>query len=780
MTLRGDIEVYGAHVRDVRAAARMANYRARQVAGLVPTPSTPLGTDLIHGMTVNEVERLRERFEHFLPKLAAGGAPQARAQRFFEGFLPEGATLDPNAGGSYANALARSASRRVHGVGGLPSGSLLNNTPTMQSNQLPYQPEFATPDRQAYPIHRNLANIYWRIFYKLDPIIGTCIDLFAEMPWSDFQMSGEGVEGEIKDALEFMVEETQFRAILPYLVREFMVIGEVAPHLFWDDNEGLWTYIALHNPDQLEVLWAPFLPNMDPIVEFRPDDKLRQVLMSAHPQMQALREDIPPELVAALASGANVPLSPVNCTFIARRLHPYDVRGTSIISRMWRILMYEDSIFNASIAIARRAAAPLKVAKLGDRNTGWMPDAAQEQRLMELLIQSEVDPAAWIVYNYGIEFDLVGTQERAWKIDQSAEFIERTKLLALGISKSFLHGEVTYASAASGLTVFLQRLKALREFFESTWIYPRFFRPVAEMNRWIKPTQAELEHKVRTKRSRRELRESNRYILPKLEWNRPLDPSIDSAMIQAYTALAGLGVKFSKTTMASLVNRDYEAELERTVTEAKKEQELLQQHPELQMALMGGGGEGGGGGAIGGGGGISPGIPPEAMGMEAPPGEGAPPPGEGGGEPPAAAAGDNEAHGGTRWDEDGRYGSWSKDEAQELLALIREGDAPEDDPWRRMMDSWVTAAKGGDRSAVAALRALKSGEGPEAWEAVEEWLLVEGYPVKDVRDMQAILKAEGLLGAPRDAQRLAEMEKYLDDPRGSSASDLFTGWRARR
>lgn len=795
MGLHGNIEVYDKYSRNPRELAVQANLRARVMAGL-PVPSSPITGGLtplerrletIHGMTAAEVTRLRDRFEKFLPNMAAGAAPYNRAREFFAGMLPDGANLDPSAGGGIANAMARHASLRRQGGGGLPGGALLsgNGSGSFQTNQRPYQPEFESPDRQNYPIHRNLANIYWRIFYKLDPIIGTCVDLFSEMPWSDFTLSGDGVDGEIKDAYEFMCEETQFRAFLPYLVREFMVIGEVAPHLFWDDDESLWTHIALHNPDQLEVIHAPFL-KMEPLVEFKPEDRLRQVLTSNNPMLRSVRESMPEEILSALISGQNIPLSPINCTFIPRKLHPYDVRGTSIISRMWRILMYEDSIFNASIAIARRAAAPLKVAKLGDRNTGWIPDPSQERRLLELLTQAEVDPAAWLVYHYGIEFDLVGTQERAWKIDASAEFIERTKLLAMGISKSFLHGEVTYASAASGLTVFLQRLKALREFFESVWIYPQFFRPVAEMNGWVKPTQAELEHKVRTRRSKRELREANRYIVPKIEWDRPLDPSVDTAMIQAVSSLSGLGVKFSKTTMASFVNRDYETELQQVFREAKLEQDALQKHPELQMALappQEGGGAGGGGG-----GGVAPGIPPEAMGM----GEGAPPggaPPEGGGAPPAAAGDKDKAtegHGGqpqgqgAKWNAEGKFGDWTKDEAMDLVTLIKGGELPEEDPWQRMLEDWAKDAKGGDRNAFAALKALKGGDPAEAWEAIEEWLLVGGYPPKAVRDLEAILKAEGVLAPKPASPALSDLEQLLDKTEKLGSTNFFTGAPQKR
>lgn len=311
---------------------------------------------------------------------------------------------------------------------------------------------YNSPDRQQYPVHRILANRYWRLFFKLDPVIGNCLDMYSTMPWSDFQLSGEGVTGEIKEAFETMCRETQVLRILEYMVKEFMVIGECVPHCFFDDVKGIWTYIALHNPDQLEVIDAPFI-KMEPIVEFIPDDRLRAVLTSSNHLLRQVREQMPPELISRLIARQNIPLSPINMTFIPRRMHPYDTRGTSIISRMWRILMYEDGIYNASIATARRHAGPLKVAKLGNPQTGWIPSQEHEKRLLQLLAQAELDVNAWLVYHYGIQFEMVGTTDRIMNISQHHEVIERIKLIAMGISKSFLHGEVTYACLREGTPI---------------------------------------------------------------------------------------------------------------------------------------------------------------------------------------------------------------------------------------------------------------------------------------------------------------------------------------
>lgn len=349
---------------------------------------------------------------------------------------------------------------------------------------------------------------------------------------------------------------------------------------------------------------------------------------------------------------------------------------------------------------------------------------------------------SWLVYNYAINFDLVGAQERSWKIEQSAEYVERMKLIALGISKSFLWGEISHASAASGLAVFLKRMRAMRDYFESSWLIPKFFKPISVMNKWVKPTEAELKHNVRVRRSFREVVEDRRYITPRIEWENSLDPSVDSAMIQAMQQLEGIGVKFSRTTKMALVNRDFQTELKQRVEESRFEQETLAANPGL--ALDGGGAEEGGGG--GGGGGMLPGMPPEALGLP-PMEEGTPP--EMGGEmpppepPPASKQSDEGGETAALWDADGRYGSWTKEDATALRQLFR-GEVPDDAPWQRMVESWRAKAAT-DPAARASLLALRLEDTAELWSGVQDWLLVEGYPPEALRQLAEIAASEGLI-----------------------------------
>jgi hypothetical protein len=610
------------------------------------------------------------------------------------------------------------------------------------------------------------------MFYKMDPVVGNCIEMYGDLPWSNFELTGDGIEGEIRDAYEQQCRETQVLAVLPYFVKEFMVVGEAIPHCTFDDNRGIFTHIALHNPDQLEVIDAPFI-KMDPILEFIPDDRLRSILTSDQAQLQAIKDKMPPELLSKLYSKQNIPLSPINTTFIPRKLHPYDTRGTSIFSRMWRVLMLEDAIFNATIQTARRHASPIKVAKLGNAATGWIPPPEQEKRLLELLAQAEQDTNAWLVYHYGIQFETIGTTDRTMTIGREWDTIERIKLVALGVNKSFLHGEVSYASSATGLQVFLQRLKSLRMFFEQKWMYPKFFKPVAEINGWIKPKANEVSHRYRVKRSARELEESNRYIVPRVIWDKSLDPNINSELIAAMTGLESIGVKFSKTSKMASIGYSFEEETKKIHRESEFEKAYL---PKITPPAEGE--KTPGGGPMGGGGG-SPPPPPGATSMtpeesgasSGPPGSADAPAGVAPAPTPGGAALEVEADEGAKkkdkkelkpskssleklksevWVDD-LYGNWQADEVVDVVDLFERGDS----------DSafWAKLGKSSDFK-----RAHRQENPAQMWNSVVAYLEGQDYPDSDIAELKTILTAEKLIPSQEE---MGDLQLSDDLPDGT-------------
>lgn len=720
------------------------------------------GGEGAHGLTGAQIERMNERFDRMLPQIVSSDQEVARSGLFAEDLAKVGATRSP----------FRRFGQVVPGGTNPGAGNLI-------SQQTPYQPEFSSPDRQQYPVHRILANRYWRLFHKLDPVIGNCLDMYAETPWSQFQLTGEGVDGEIKEHYERMCEKIELLALLPYIVREFMVVGEAIPHLLYDGDSRMWDYCTLHNPDNIEVIDAPFI-RMDPIVELIPDQRLRALLSSGDPLVQKVKAQLPPELLGRLLSRQNLPLDPLNCTFIPRKLHPYDVRGTSIISRLWRVLMLEDAVFSATIATARRHAGPLRIAKMGNPQTGWIPGPEHEKRLLELLAQAELDPLAWIVYHFGVQFEAFGTTDRVISVGREWETLERIKLVGLGVSKGFLSGEVTYASSVTTLQVFLQRLLALRAFFESKWITPKFFRPIAEINEFVKPTQAELSHRIRVRRTAQELEDDARYIIPTLDWDKKLDPTVDRELISAFESLERIGVKISKKTKLAGIGLRYEdemrASLQEELTEArerKKYEDELGPGQQQGQAGQQPGQQAPGRGQPGGPPALSP--PPRPGTQRALPAPQSPP-AQQPQQQQAAGPDDPEVQPVRRpmpappAESAEPRGNWTKEEIETVVQLFRTGQAD---------DAFFAEA-----ASPRFVQAVERDDYEEAWADLELYLDQQGYPDEDIGSLRRILVLEGVLaGHDEDALRGAfdRLPDEVDDDAHATDAFMraFSGARAR-
>ena len=255
---------------------------------------------------------------------------------------------------------------------------------------------YNSPDRQFYPEDRLQANAYWRMFHKYDPIFGTAIDMYASMMTSDFDIVLSNEEdSSIKNQLMDMCDQVNFLEKFQQLIKEYLVIGESFPHNFFDSERGIWNYIAFHNPDYIEVQDSPII-DMEPIINFLPDDQLRELISSNTPESHEIRKKLPSEFVSKVLARQKIRLSPLNCSFVARKLHAYDERGTSLASRLWRIFAVEDAVYSSTLAHFRRASSPLKVLKLGDPSTGWIPSPDTEQELLRMVTAAELDPQCFV------------------------------------------------------------------------------------------------------------------------------------------------------------------------------------------------------------------------------------------------------------------------------------------------------------------------------------------------------------------------------------------------
>lgn len=413
-------------------------------------------------------------------------------------------------------------------------------------------------------------NRWCRWFYDHDELVGAVLELHAELPYSKAEVMVE--DRLIQRHTEDCFDKTHFFSTLPTIDLEFMKIGEVFIHDIWDDKEGMWSNIIIHNPDYIEVTFSPFADE-ECVLELIPDEELRSIIHSTSPEKQELKKRLPKDIVRRVLTGKNILLNNEEVTHIARRSNPYDIRGTSIISRLFRTLLYEDKLREAQITIADNFIYPLKIFKLGDPQKGWIPSESHQMALAEMLQQAAFDPNFALIYHYGLQVDYVTLADKVMRLDPEWTEINNKKMMALGVSQNFMSGETTYASANVGLQTQLARYRAKRDLFEIKWIRDKFLRVMAERNEWYRRDAREILAQFRVKRSGIEL--NQRLIIPKLVWHKKLmmrdDQSFLTFMNNVYSQGKG---PISAITMLQYMGLDLEDELTRKTSQRKMEEKI--------------------------------------------------------------------------------------------------------------------------------------------------------------------------------------------------------------
>lgn len=450
-----------------------------------------------------------ENFYNVLPRTIFAEADPERLDR-------KGTTFTGNQ--SFANLAGGTLINQIAGYG---AGNNILRNPSRRF----YDPEITTT---AIYLPRTIKqkNRWCRWFYDHDELIGASMDVHAELPYSKAVLDVD--DPHILRHYEDCIEVTNFYSKLSPIDLEFMKIGEVFIHNNWDDSSGMWNHITIHNPDYVEVRFTPFA-DQECAIELIPDDELKALVHSTKPEDQQLKSKIPDQVFRKVLTGKNITLDPDEVTHIARRSHAYDIRGTSIINRIFRLLMYEDKLREAQLTIADNFIYPLKIFKLGDPQKGWIPNETHQRALASMLQQATFDPNFSLIYHYGLQVDYVTVADKVMRLEKEWSEINERKMVALGVSKEFLSGSSTYAAANVGLQVQLARYKAKRDLFEYNWIRNKFFKIMAERNDFYRRDKKELVGQYRVARKGREKQE--RLIIPKLIWDKKLMLRDDQAFL---------------------------------------------------------------------------------------------------------------------------------------------------------------------------------------------------------------------------------------------------------
>lgn len=373
-----------------------------------------------------------------------------------------------------------------------------------------YSPELST-DFLELPQSLEERRAYYKFFYENEPFVGQAVDLHTELPlskirlrkpvardprmavaatrfcerWADeirllhrllevsheLSLHGEGfvfVEDNNPepepDLLYETVQEVQGDGTLqPKMVERPDARQRLAQWM--RKNYRGWTDMYVLPAEQVRMEGFSFTKAK--IMELVPDARTKSVIERAQqgdPQAQEIVATMPQDMVERIVRGENLPLNtdPAAGSFVAylaRRRNSYDQRGTSILQRCLRTLIFRDKLRQAQTSIASRHMTPYRIV--------WA-DALSIPQLEDLRLQVDQalqDPDFSLVTNFQVNWEEKGggQENRLLELTSEYDITDRQLYAGLGVTESLLSGESSYSGDRINLEVLNVRFLLIRE-----------------------------------------------------------------------------------------------------------------------------------------------------------------------------------------------------------------------------------------------------------------------------------------------------------------------------
>ena len=290
-----------------------------------------------------------------------------------------------------------------------------------------------------YIQHRDRKELNFRLryYYEFHPIVHNGISLHTELPLSDFVLQSSNSQfqyyyNDFKDTIGLL-------QLLKDILQDYFLLGEVFPHGYWNDYEKTWSHFILFPPENVSLRATYILP--DPIMMLDVDEELKRIVTSGKGVDEQLTKMMDPVLVDQIAGGKQLLLKSWNTSHLSRKTARYDLRGTSILKSALKWLMLEDKLMLLKFTQIDRSVYPLKIFKVGNPATGWIPNRKHFEALRNLLISASNDPDFNIIYHHGLTVEFHTQHDKIANLKEDFELCENRILAALFSNKSLIHAE---------------------------------------------------------------------------------------------------------------------------------------------------------------------------------------------------------------------------------------------------------------------------------------------------------------------------------------------------
>lgn len=447
--------------------ARMQEYKPAHIQGdllKVPDQLTKLANKETPFLTP---KMFRGVSEHRQQKLIA----EKNAGMFQDGnpaFKPSGTHL-----GVVSKGLTKSANLSSSSSGS-GSGNWRGSGGTVFQPGETYSPLWVYSNL-SLPRDRATINAWSRAFVALNAFVANSIFLHSTYPISRLNIKCK--DKTIEKFFADMSEELDLMNICIQIAQEYWTLGEAFPYAEMG-NDGKWTKIILQNPDYMIVKQSMA---GDPILALRPDENLKRICTSNNPIDLQQRQNIHPFILEHVRRGENIPLSNFNISHIARRISPYDIRGTGLIVPAFKPLMLFDLYRESKYVQASNFVNPWTIVKIG--SDSFKPEPVDIEAYKDAFLSAESDRNFRIFTHNDVTVEKVGASGGILDISNDITALIKEIYIALMVPSALMDGgaDTTYANAGVALDVLRQRYTTFRNIL-TAWLRRNIFAPVAQAN----------------------------------------------------------------------------------------------------------------------------------------------------------------------------------------------------------------------------------------------------------------------------------------------------------
>ncbi len=406
------------------------------------------------------------------------------------------------------------------------------------------------------PTDRRSQNQLNRRVYYYDAICGGAVDLKRLLPWGEFEFT-DVKDPQVRQLFEdAIIDGLDMVKMMPLLCGEFLVIGRVTASRVFNPSLGYWDNMIIHNDDYVTV-HKPVFSNRTPKIDIIPSPALRAFATSTDPRDVEDRESVSSRYIELLRGGSKIPLEPLNTSYAARQLSVNDYLGHSLFERVMHIILYEQAILASTMQSALRKMGRILHVTVGDGKE-WQPTSEDLANVSYMFMDAESDPnQSVLATGPGIEVNEVGvTHQEVSKLPDEIDWITQVKMLALGTSEGYLSGDASLDHMEAAMSIGVESLRALRDYLTDRFILDAA-RDLAHIHDLKEVKTANLGG-PNTPLVKIATNSDTKYIVPRVQWKRSLQPVGDEAMFDVLQRAKeeGLPVPMRMWATAAGVNMD--------------------------------------------------------------------------------------------------------------------------------------------------------------------------------------------------------------------------------